>query len=161
MFPVTITVTNQAELNAIMAALNLGSSDPSTGRGPAHTAPQVPAEKKPKAQADTSATTPDAPVGTQPTASAPAAAAPESEAANSDAAQGGNSEEGAWNTQDGYKDTAEYQAVAKAVVEVAKAKGREAAAALLEKVAGVKSLPESLPSQADAIVAAFEEAKGA
>lgn len=156
MFPVTITVTNQAELNAIMAALTLGSSEPSTGRGPAHAAPQAPTEKKPKAQAATSAKTPDAPADTQPTASAPVAAAPESEAANSDAAQGGNSEEGAWNTQDGYKDSADYQAVAKAVVDLARSKGREPAAALLEQVAGVKSLPESKPSQAQAIIEAFK-----
>ena len=40
-------------------------------------------------------------------------------------------------------------------MEVAKSKGREAAAALLEKTAGVKSLPESKPSQAAAIIAAF------
>ena len=102
MFPITITLNNQAELNAVMAAL--------------------------AALAAASATAP---------------------------AQGGN-DEGAWNTQEGYKDTAEYQAVAKAVVEVAKAQGREAAAALLEKTAGVKSLPESKPSQAAAIIAAFQ-----
>ncbi|TAN29569.1 MAG: hypothetical protein EPN31_06175 [Castellaniella sp.] len=156
MFPITLTINNQFELNAIMVAL--GASKPNTGREAIHAAVQAPqeaTEKKPKTQASTSAKTPDAHASTQPTVSAPAVAASSSGAGNSDAAQSG-SDEGAWNTQDGYKDSAEYQTVAKAVVDLARTKGREAAAALLEKIAGVKSLPESKPSQADAIVAAFK-----
>lgn len=156
MFPITITIANQVELNAVMAALVSGSPAPSVGRGPNAAAPQEPAEKKSKAPAPTSAKTPEAPASTQPTAEAAGAAAPESKAENSDAAQSGSEVEGAWNTRDGYKDSAEYQAVAKAVVDVARAKGREAAAALLEQVAGVKSLPEAKPSQAQAIIDAFK-----
>jgi hypothetical protein len=159
MFPITITIANQVELNAVMAALVSGSPAPSVGRGQnaSAAAPQEPAEKKStKAQATTPAKTQETSAPTQPTAEAAGAGAPESKAANSDAAQSGSEAEGAWNTRDGYKDSAEYQAVAKAVVGVARAKGREAAATLLEQVAGVKSLPEAKPSQAQAIIDAFK-----
>lgn len=153
MFPVTITLHNPEQLAAVMAAM---SADTALAAVATPTAkPEAATEKKPKAQASTSAKTQATPAPTEPTAGAVADAAPESKGENSDAAQGGN-DEGAWNTQDGYKDTAEYQEVAKAVVAVAKAQGREAAAALLEKTAGVKSLPESKPSQAAAIIAAFQ-----
>ncbi|AZY52809.1 hypothetical protein [Bordetella avium] len=153
MFPVTITLHNPEQLAAVMAAM---SADTALAAVATPTAkPEATTEKKPKAQASTSAKTQATPAPTEPTAGAVADAAPESKGENSDAAQGGN-DEGAWNTQDGYKDTAEYQEVAKAVVAVAKAQGREAAAALLEKTAGVKSLPESKPSQAAAIIAAFQ-----
>ena len=153
MFPVTITLHNPEQLAAVMAAM---SADTALAAVVAPTAkPEATTEKKPKAQASTSAKTQATPAPTEPTAGAVADAAPESKGENSDAAQGGN-DEGAWNTQDGYKDTPEYQEVAKAVVAVAKAQGREAAAELLEKTAGVKSLPESKPSQAAAIIAAFQ-----
>lgn len=153
MFPVTITLHNPEQLAAVMAAM---SADTALAAVATPTAkPEATTEKKPEAQASTSAKTQATPAPTEPTAGAVADAAPESKGENSDAAQGGN-DEGAWNTQDGYKDTAEYQEVAKAVVAVAKAQGREAAAALLEKTAGVKSLPESKPSQAAAIIAAFQ-----
>lgn len=157
MFPVTITLHNPEQLAAVMAAM---SADTALAAVATPTAtptakPEATTEKKPKDQASTSAKTQATPAPTEPTAGAVADAAPESKGENSDAAQGGN-DEGAWNTQDGYKDTAEYQEVAKAVVAVAKAQGREAAAALLEKTAGVKSLPESKPSQAAAIIAAFQ-----
>lgn len=153
MFPVTITLHNPEQLAAVMAAM---SADTALAAVATPTAkPEATTEKKPKAQASTFAKTQATPAPTEPTAGAVADAAPESKGENSDAAQGGN-DEGAWNTQDGYKDTAEYQEVAKAVVAVAKAQGREAAAALLEETAGVKSLPESKPSQAAAIIAAFQ-----
>ncbi|QII84239.1 hypothetical protein G3T20_05705 [Bordetella hinzii] len=155
MFPVTVTLHNATQLQAVLAALNSGDAPalPTPAAAPAKQ--EASAEKKPKAQASTSAKTQATPAPTEPTAGAVADAAPESKGENSDAAQGGN-DEGAWNTQDGYKDTPEYQEVAKAVVAVAKAQGREAAAELLEKTAGVKSLPESKPSQAAAIIAAFQ-----
>lgn len=166
MFPMTITISNHHQLNAVLAALGGEMPTAATAdvRQPkdAATTEKVEAKKPTKAQASTTAKTQEAPAPTQPTAEAAGDAAPESKGANSDAAQGGNDaaqDEQPWNAQD-YKNLPEYQAVAKAVVEVAKVKGREAAAALLEKTAGVKSLPESLPSQGAAIIAAFQ-AEGA
>lgn len=154
MFPVTVTLHNATQLQAVLAALNSGDA-PALPTPAAPVKQEAATEKKPKPQASTSAKTPETPAPTSPTAGAAVDAAPELKGDNSAPEQGGN-DEAAWNAQEGYKDTPEYQAVASAVVAVAKVKGREAAAALLEKSAGVKALPESKPSQAAAIIAAFQ-----
>lgn len=154
MFPVTVTLHNAAQLQAVLTALNPPSSDTTT-QPPASAKPEDATEKKPKSPASTSAKTTEAPAPTPPTARAAGAGASESKGDNSAQEQSGN-DEAAWNAREDYKDTPEYQAVASAVVAVAKVKGREAAAALLEKVAGVKSLSESKPSQAAAVIAVFQ-----
>lgn len=153
MFPVTVTLHNAAQLQAVLTALNPASD--TTTQPPASAKPEGTTEKKPKPPVSTSAKTTEALAPTPPTAGEAGAGASESKGDNSAQEQSGN-DEAAWNLREGYKDTPEYQAVASAVVAVAKVKGREAAAALLEKVAGVKSLPESRPAQAAAIIAAFQ-----
>lgn len=81
MFPMTITVHDKSQLNAILAALS--SDSPITE--PARTTKQEATEKK-----STSAQTTAKPAPTQRTAEAGADAAHESKAGNSDAAQSGS-----------------------------------------------------------------------
>jgi hypothetical protein len=124
MFPVTITLHDPSQLNAVMAALNSGASvAPAT----ITKEPEIPAPAKQKANATT---------------------APKQDTVD----------DKPWNSRADFKELPEYKAIGAAVIKVAGAKGREFAAALLEKTAGVKSLGESRPSQGAAIIAAFQEA---
>ncbi|WP_103035675.1 hypothetical protein [Castellaniella caeni] len=81
MFPMTITVNDKTQLNAILAALSLDNPAAAT------TKPETTTKKS------TSAQTTEKPAPTQRTAEAGADAAHESKAGNSDAAQSGNSEQ--------------------------------------------------------------------
>lgn len=84
MFPMTITVNDKTQLNAILAALSLDS--PATKPAASTTSKSEQTEKK-----STSAATQEKPAPTPRTAEAVKDAAPESKGANSDAAQSGNS----------------------------------------------------------------------
>lgn len=84
MFPMTITVHDKSQLNAILAALS--SDSPITA--PATTT----AKSETTTKKSTSAQTTEKPAPTQRTAEAGADAAHESKAGNSDAAQSGNSD---------------------------------------------------------------------
>lgn len=152
MFPVTITLHDQTELQAVMSVL---SGIPQPVAAPlAQAAKQDDTAKKPKSQASTSAKTPETSAPTPPTAEGAAAGAPEAKGDNS-AQEQASADEQPWSANPDYKTAPQYVAVGNVVIAMVKSKGREAAAALLEKVAGVKLLPEAKPSQSQAIIDAF------
>lgn len=119
MFPVTVTVTNPAQLNAVMAALGIDTNVTLPAAAP------TPAPEKAKAEPakKTPAAAPTEPAAaTQ--ATAPEAAAPEQKAESSEPAP-----------------ACTYDDAAKAIQGLAKTKGRDAAVAVLAAF-GVAKLPE-------------------
>lgn len=148
MFPMTVTITNPAQLNAVMAALGvalLGAATPCA----AHDAETVreeaknttAKEAKPKAEKKQEAAKPEA-ASTQPTAEQ--SAAPEQKAEPS-AAKAGEAP------------AATYDDAANAVTKLARTKGRDAAIAVLSQF-GATKLPEVKPEDFAAVIAAATEA---
>lgn len=154
MFPMTITIANTAQLNAVMAALNIDAQAPvavATTTAPAKEVAAAPAGKQKATPAKT-----EAPAPTSPTAEAAPAAAPEKKAEPSattppaDAPAASDS-------------TATYQDAAAAITKLSRTKGRDAAVAVLQQF-GAAKLPDVKPvkpEQFAAVVAAAEAALGA
>lgn len=140
MFPITVTVHDAAQLNAIMAALG------TTGLQPAATAPVAdkPKATKPKAepkpQVAEAAEGNDAAASSAPaTTAAPAASSTDSEQPAADAP------------------AVTIADVNAAIIGLAKAKGRDAAVAVLKDF-GVAKAPELKVDQYAAVVAAAKKA---
>lgn len=169
MFPMTVTISNPAQLNAVMAALNVGGielpkTSPCTGHA-AETAKEEAKgkttakketakaeEKKPEAgAAQTAETQPSA--TTEGAESSTAEQKPEAltqmTAAEAEKALHGHANNPA--------DAPTYQATADAVTKLARTKGRDAAVAVLNEFDAAK-LPDVKPEQFAAIIAACEKA---
>jgi hypothetical protein len=134
MFPMTVTVTTPAQLSAVMMALGVPGLDNVPEKAKAEPAKKPTPAAAPTVEAAAAAST----------APAEAVAAPEPKAENS-------------APQQAYT----YDDAAKAVQNLAKAKGRDAAVAVLAKF-GVAKLPELTDTSkfADVIAACTEAAKG-
>lgn len=138
MFPITITIANTAQLNAVMAALAIGSDVAKEAAAPA---------PKPKATPAKTA----APAPTQPTAEAEAATAPESKVEPSATTQAADAPAAA------DAPTIAIADVNAAIIALAKAKGRDAAVAVLGTF-GVAKAPELKAEQYADVVAAAKKA---
>lgn len=121
MFPVTVTVTNPAQLNAVMAALGIDTNVTLPAAAPTPAPEKAKAEPAKKTPAAAAAPTEPA-AATQ--ATAPETAAPEQKAESSEPAP-----------------ACTYDDAAKAIQGLAKTKGRDAAVAVLSSF-GVAKLPE-------------------
>lgn len=128
MFPMTVTISNPAQLNAVMAALNVaGIESPKTSPCAGHAVETAKEEAKGKATT-TKKEAAKTEVKDEPKAEAQAAAAAPT-----------------------------YQATADAVTKLARTKGRDAAVAVLNEF-GAAKLPDVKPEQFAAIIAACEKA---
>lgn len=128
MFPMTVTISNPAQLNAVMAALNVaGIESPKTSPCVGHAVETAKEEAKGKATS-TKKEAAKTEVKDEPKAEAQAAAAAPT-----------------------------YQATADAVTKLARTKGRDAAVAVLNEF-GAAKLPDVKPEQFAAIIAACEKA---
>ncbi len=152
MFPITVTINTAAQLNAVMAVLNIaGIGSPGSASCAGHAAESAKEEtrgrnatarktevKKPEAGTTTSPTIeqqPEAPAGTN-----------AAETRNTPHSHTGNQ-----------ADAATYQDAAHAITRLARAKGRDAAVAVLAQF-GAARLPDVEPEQFAGIVAACEAA---
>lgn len=169
MFPMTVTISNPAQLNAVMAALNVaGIESPKTSpcvghavetakeeaKGKATTAKKEAAKTEvkdePKAEAQAAA----ASETTQATESAQAAEQKPEALTQMTAAEAEKALHGHANNP---PDAPTYQATADAVTKLARTKGRDAAVAVLNEF-GAAKLPDVKPEQFAAIIAACEKA---
>jgi hypothetical protein len=138
MFPMTITISNPAQLNAVMAALNVGGIElPKT----------TPVAETVKEEAK--ATKTEQKVGEKATADQKPEALAQMTAGEAEKALHGHA-----NNQ---AHAPTYQDTADAVTKLARAKGRDAAVAVLARF-GAAKLPEVKPEQFAAVIAACEEA---
>lgn len=157
MFPVTITISNPEQLAAVMAALNVtGIEPPKTSpctshvvetvkeeaKGKATSAKKEAAKTEPKAEAEATATAETA--GQKPEALTQMAASEAVKALHGHA--------------DRPTDAPTYQDAAAAITKLARAKGRDAAVAVLARF-GAAKLPDVKPEQFAAVIAACEEAE--
>lgn len=163
MFPMTVTINNPAQLNAVMAALNVADIEPAKIPPCAgHAAETAKEEAKGKATtAKKEAAKPEA--KDEPKAEAQAAAATETAQATEQkpealtqmtAGEAGKALHGHANNP---ADAPTYQATADAVTKLGREKGRDAAIAVLTKF-GAAKLPDVKPEQFAAVIAACEEA---
>ncbi len=130
MFPMTVTISNPAQLNAVMAALNVaGIESPKTSPCAGHAVETAKEEAKGK----TTSTKTEA----------------KTEAKDEPKALHGHANRPA--------DAPTYQATADAVTKLARTKGRDAAVAVLKEF-GAAKLPDVKPEQFAAIIAACEKA---
>lgn len=150
MFPMTVTLHTPAQLNAVLAAMNLDdaaalptpavplpkSDTAKVGKVEAEKPAQEVAEKKPDAVKE-------APAPTQPTAKAGEGAAQEKKAEGSAAK--------------GEATAPTYEQTAAAVTDLGKAKGREAAVSVLAKFSAT-NLKQVKPEDFAAVIAACQEA---
>ena len=169
MFPMTVTISNPAQLNAVMAALNVaGIESPKTSpcvghavetakkeaKGKATTAKKEAAKTEvkdePKAEAQAAATSETA----QATETAQAAEQKPEALTQMTAAEAEKALHGHANNP---PDAPTYQATADAVTKLARTKGRDAAVAVLNEF-GAAKLPDVKPEQFAAIIAACEKA---
>lgn len=169
MFPMTVTISNPAQLNAVMAALNVaGIESPKTSPCAGHAVETAKEEAKgkatttkkeaaktevkdePKAEAQAAATSET----TQATESAQAAEQKPEALTQMTAAEAEKALHGHANNP---ADAPTYQATADAVTKLARTKGRDAAVAVLNEF-GAAKLPDVKPEQFAAIIAACEKA---
>lgn len=166
MFPMTVTISNPAQLNAVMAALNVaGIESPKTSPCTGHAvetakeeakgktttkkeAAKTEAKEELKAEAQAAATTESAAETTQAADQKPEALT-QMTAAEAEKALHGHANNPA--SAPTYQDTAD------AVTKLARTKGRDAAVAVLSKF-GASKLPDVKPEQFAAVIAACEEA---
>lgn len=164
MFPMTVTISNPAQLNAVMAALNVaGIESPKTSPCVGHAVETAKEEAKGKA----TTTKKEAAAKTEPKAEAQAAATTESAAETTQATDqkpetltqmtAAEAEKALHGHANNPADAPTYQATADAVTKLARTKGRDAAVAVLSKF-GAGKLPDVKPEQFAAIIAACEEA---
>lgn len=169
MFPMTVTISNPAQLNAVMAALNVaGIESPKTSPCAGHAGHAVETAKE-EAKGKATSTKKEAAkteVKDEPKAEAQAAAATETAQATETAEQkpealtqmtAAEAEKALHGHANNPADAPTYQATADAVTKLARTKGRDAAVAVLSKF-GAGKLPDVKPEQFAAIIAACEEA---
>lgn len=143
MFPMTVTISSLAQLNAVMAALNVaGIESPKTSPCAVETA-------KEEAKAETQA------AAATETAQATETAEQKPEALTQ--MTGAEAEKALHGHANNPADAPTYQATADAVTKLARTKGRGAAVAVLAKF-GAAKLPDVKPEQFAAIIAACEKA---
>lgn len=169
MFPMTVTISNPAQLNAVMAALNVGGiespkTSPCVGhavetakeeaKGKATTtkkeAAKTEVKEEPKAEAQAAATSETA----QATETAQAAEQKPEALTQMTAAEAEKALHGHANNP---ADAPTYQDTADAVTKLARTKGRDAAVAVLSGF-GAAKLPDVKPEQFAAVIAACEKA---
>ena len=163
MFPMTVTISNPAQLNAVMAALNVaGIESPKTSPCAGHAVETAKEEAKGKATSTKKeATKTDA--KDEPKAEAQAAAATETTQAAEQKPEtltqmtAGEAEKALHGHANNPADAPTYQDTADAVTKLARTKGRDAAVAVLSKF-GAGKLPDVKPEQFAAVIAACEEA---
>ncbi|TXH58400.1 MAG: hypothetical protein E6Q97_02230 [Desulfurellales bacterium] len=144
MFPMTVTVSNLAQLNAVMAALNVaGIESPKTSPCVGHAA-KTEAKEEPKVEAQAAAAT-----ETTQAADQKPEALTQMTAAEAEKALHGHANNPA--------DAPTYQDTADAITKLARTKGRDAAVAVL-KTFGATKLPDVKPEQFAAVIAACEAA---
>lgn len=143
MFPITMTIHNPTQLNAVLAALSIEQPVPA----PAAAVKEATA-KKPDGAAQTAET--------KPTATTAAAESSQSVAAETGmtAAQ---ATEALYGHADKPADAPTYQDAANAINALAKAKGRAAAVAVLAAF-GAAKLPDVKPEQFADVIAAAQKA---
>lgn len=147
MFPMTVTISNPAQLNAVMAALNVaGIESPKTSPCAGHAA-KTEVKDEPKAEAQAAAAT-ETVQATETTEQKPEALT-QMTAAEAEKALHGHANNPA--------DAPTYQDTADAVTKLARTKGRDAAVAVLNEF-GAAKLPDVKPEQFAAIIAACEKA---
>lgn len=166
MFPMTVTISNPAQLNAVMAALNVaGIESPKTSPCVGHAVETAKEEAKGKATS-TKKEAAKTEVKDEPKAEAQAAAATETAQATETAEQkpealtqmtAGEAEKALHGHANNPADAPTYQDTADAVTKLARTKGRDAAVAVLSKF-GAGKLPDVKPEQFAAVIAACEEA---
>ena len=166
MFPMTVTISNPAQLNAVMAALNVGGIEsPKTSPCVGHAVETAKEEAKGKATS-TKKEAAKTEVKDEPKAEAQAAAATETAQATETAEQkpealtqmtAAEAEKALHGHANNPADAPTYQATADAVTKLARTKGRDAAVAVLSKF-GAGKLPDVKPEQFAAIIAACEKA---
>ena len=168
MFPMTVTISNPAQLNAVMAALNVaGIESPKTSPCVGHAVETAKEEAKGKATTKKEAAKTE--VKDEPKAETQAAAASETAQAT-ESAQGAEqkpealtqmtaaeAEKALHGHANNPPDAPTYQATADAVTKLARTKGRDAAVAVLNEF-GAAKLPDVKPEQFAAIIAACEKA---
>lgn len=163
MFPMTVTISNPAQLNAVMAALNVaGIESPKTSPCVGHAAETVKEEAKGKATS-TKKEAAKTEVKDEPKAEAQAAAATETAQAaeqkpetlaQMNGAQAEKALEGHANQSN---DAPTYQDAANAVTKLARTQGRDAAIKVLAQF-GAKTLPDVKAEQFADVIAACEKA---
>ena len=165
MFPMTVTISNPAQLNAVMAALNVACIEsPKTSPCVGHAVETAKEEAKGKATTKKEAAKTE--VKDEPKAEAQAAAATETAQATETAEQkpealtqmtAAEAEKALHGHANNPADAPTYQATADAVTKLARTKGRDAAVAVLNEF-GAAKLPDVKPEQFAAIIAACEKA---
>ncbi|MHB1368658.1 MAG: hypothetical protein ACYCW7_00425 [Pseudomonadaceae bacterium] len=166
MFPMTVTISNPAQLNAVMAALNVAGIElPKTSPCVGHAAETAKEEAKGKATS-TKKEASKTEAKEEPKAEAQAAAATETAQATETAEQkpealtqmtAAEAEKALHGHANNPADAPTYQATADAVTKLARTKGRDAAVAVLNEF-GAAKLPDVKPEQFAAIIAACEKA---
>ena len=170
MFPMTVTINNPAQLNAVMAALNVaGIESPKTSSCVGHAVETAKEEAKGKATTTKKEAAAKTEVKDEPKAETQAAAASETAQAT-ESAQGAEqkpealtqmtaaeAEKALHGHANNPPDAPTYQATADAVTKLARTKGRDAAVAVLNEF-GAAKLPDVKPEQFAAIIAACEKA---
>lgn len=173
MFPMTVTVSNPTQLNAVMAALGFtgaAQASPCTG----HAVESAKEEAKTKAKKDSKPEKAQAEVANNTASStsevsiAPTEAVveqPAPEAATSPATgaadvvqmTGAEAEKALHGHANNPADAPTYQATADAVTKLARTKGRDAAVAVLNEF-GVAKLPDIQPNDFQKVIDACEKA---
>lgn len=165
MFPMTITISNLAQLNAVMAAFNVaGIESPKTSPCAGHAVETAKEEAKGKATS-TKKEAAKTEVKDEPKAEAQAAATTETTQATETAEQkpealtqmtAAEAEKALHGHANNPPDApTTYQATADAVTKLARTKGRDAAVAVLTKF-GASKLPDVKPEQFAAVIAECE-----
>ena len=152
MFPMTVTVHNHAQLQAVIAAMDTEPAETvgMTATQAAAVQEEAAAAKKPTR---TPAKTTEAAAPTQPTVEVGEGAAPESKDESSVLAQDNP-------PADETPETATYEQAAAEITTLAKTKGRDAAVKVLGEL-GATTLKDVKPEQFAAVVAACKKAAGA
>ena len=160
MFPMTVTISNPAQLNAVMAALNVGGIEsPKTSPCVGHAVETAKEEAKGKA-ASTKKETAKTEAKEEPKAEAQAtetAQAAEQKPEALTQMTAAEAEKALHGHANNPPDAPTYQATADAVTKLARTKGRDAAVAVLNEF-GAAKLPDVKPEQFAAIIAACEKA---
>ena len=146
MFPVTITIANAAQLNAVMAALSVEAQAPVAAPVEAAAAPSGKSKAttaKPATPPAPSSPTAEVAVAAAPAPSTEPPAPPTATAAPAAASSAG--------------EPATYQDAATAITKLSRTKGRDAAVAVLKKF-GAAKLPDVKPEQFADVIAAAEAA---
>ena len=162
MFPMTVTISNPAQLNAVMAALNVGGIElPKTSPCAGHAAET--AEEEAKGKTTTKKEVAKTEAKDESKVEAQAAATTETTQAAEQKPEAltqmtaAEAEKALHGHANNPADAPTYQATADAVTKLARTKGRDIAVAVLAKF-GAGKLPDVKPEQFAAVIAACEEA---